>query len=84
MSRISSYLIANADVDALITSGAIAINASNIAVVDMDLTPGDIPLIGQVVSPASVQGIVTGYMPVGVNLELTDSSYYALLESLHG
>jgi len=82
ISRISSYLIANADVDALITSGAIAINASNIAVVDMDLTPGDIPLIGQVVSPASVQGIVTGHMPVGVNLELTDSSYYALLESL--
>lgn len=82
VARISSYLIANTDVDALITSGAIAINAANIAVVDMGLPPGDLPLIGQVVSPASVQGILSGHMPVGVNLELTDSSYYALLESL--
>lgn len=82
ISRISSYLIANADVDALITSGAIAINAANIAVKDMGMAPGDVALIGQVVSPASVQGIVEGYMPVGVNLELTDSSYFALLESL--
>ena len=81
VSRISSYLIANPDIDALVTSGAIAINAANVAYKDLDKEPGEIPLIGQVVSPACAKGIEGGYMPLGVNLELTDSSYYALIDA---
>ena len=81
VSRISSYLISNPDIDALVTSGAIAINAANVAYKDLDKEPGEIPLIGQVVSPACAKGIEGGYMPLGVNLELTDSSYYALIDA---
>ncbi len=81
-SEISRYLNTHQAVDAIITSGAIAINAANIAVKEMNLAPEDIALIGQVVSPAAFQGIVEGYMPAGVNFELTDSSYNALLDAL--
>jgi ABC-type sugar transport system substrate-binding protein len=36
--------------------------------------------IGQVVCPEAIRGIREGYMPSGINLELTDSSYHAILD----
>jgi ABC-type sugar transport system substrate-binding protein len=82
VSQISKHLSVNQQVCAIITSGAIAINAANIAVKEMSLLPNDIALIGQVVSPAAVRGIAEGYMRAGLNLELTHSSYDALLDVL--
>ncbi len=63
------------------TSGAIAIKAANRAIKELKLVPGEIALIGQVVCPDAAQGIREGWMPSGVNLELTDSSYYAILDA---
>lgn len=79
ISRISAYLLANQDVNAVITSGAISIDAANVAYRDLGWEPGKVALVGQVTSPSCVEGIKEGYMPFGVNLELTDSSYFAIL-----
>jgi len=79
VSRISAYLLANQDVDAVITSGAVSIDAANVAYRDLGWEPGKVALIGQVTSPSCVEGIKEGYMPFGVNLELTDSSYFAIM-----
>jgi ABC-type sugar transport system substrate-binding protein len=81
ISAIKKRLENNAKVAAIATSGAIAIKAANRAVKELELAPGEIALIGQVVCPDSVQGIKEGFMPSGVNLELTDSSYYAILDA---
>lgn len=77
-SAILSYLIANPDTGAVATSGAIAIGAANTAMTQGSRDPGDPPLFGQVVNPSSSKGILDGYMPAGVNLELTESSYFAV------
>jgi len=77
-STILSYLTANPNTAAVCTSGAIAIGAANTAMIQGKLTPGKPPLFGQVVSPVSSKGIMGGYMPKGVNLELTESSYFAV------
>ncbi len=79
--QINAYLSTHSDVKVIITSGAIAIDAANRAVKEMDKTPGDILLIGQVISPKGVQGIIEGYMPAGLNLELTQSSDYSVIDS---
>ena len=71
----------NTEVAIIATSGAIAIKAANRAVKEFALVPGEIALLGQVVCPEAVQGIREGFMPSGVNLELTDSSYYAILDA---
>ncbi|MDR1187759.1 MAG: substrate-binding domain-containing protein [Bifidobacteriaceae bacterium] len=77
-STILSYLTSHPDTAALATSGAIAIGAANTAMSQGGLQPGDPPLFGQVVSPASTNGLMEGFMPAGVNLELTESSYFAV------
>lgn len=77
-SNILSYLVANPEVSALATSGAIAIGAANTAMTQGNLDAGRPPLFGQVVNPSSSNGILTDYMPAGVNLELTESSYEAV------
>lgn len=77
-STILSYLTGNDDVDAVVTSGAIAISAANTAMTQGGRDAGDPPLFGQVVNPASSLGILKGYMLAGVNLELTESSYEAI------
>ncbi|MDR0366201.1 MAG: substrate-binding domain-containing protein [Bifidobacteriaceae bacterium] len=77
-STILSYLTSHPDVAALATSGAIAIGAANTAMTQGGLEPGKPPLFGQVVSPASSNGLMGGYMPAGVNLELKDSSFFAV------
>lgn len=77
-SRILSYLTANPDTGAVVTSGAIAIGAANTAMTQGGLKAGSPPLFGQVVNPSSSKGILDGYMPAGVNLELTESSYFAV------
>jgi ABC-type sugar transport system substrate-binding protein len=80
-SIIKKHLENNKKVAVIATSGAIAIKAANRAVKELKLTPEETALIGQVVCPDSVQGIREGFMPSGVNLELTDSSYYAILDA---
>jgi ABC-type sugar transport system substrate-binding protein len=77
-STILSYLTSHPDTAALATSGAIAIGAANTAMAQGGLQPGHPPLFGQVVSPASTNGLMEGFMPEGVNLELTESSYFAV------
>ena len=79
-SRIGAYLTANADTSAVVTSGAIAIDAANTAMRSMGLEAGSPPLFGQVISPSSSRGIVEGYMPKGVNIELTESSRQAVID----
>lgn len=81
--KIKSYLNENPDIKVIVTSGAIAIDAANKAVKEMHKKPGDILLIGQVISPKTIQGIKEGYMPAGVNLELTKSSDLAVIEAFH-
>jgi ABC-type sugar transport system substrate-binding protein len=80
-STIKKHLENNKKVAIIATSGAIAIKAANRAVKELKLAPEAIALIGQVVCPDSVQGVREGFMPSGVNLELTDSSYYAILDA---
>jgi ABC-type sugar transport system substrate-binding protein len=80
-STIKKHLENNTKVTTIATSGAIAIKAANRAVKELGLAPGEIALIGQVVCPEAVQGLKEGYMPSGVNLELSDSSYYAILDA---
>lgn len=77
-STILSYLTSSDDVAAVVTSGAIAIGAANTAMTQGSREAGNPPLFGQVVNPSSSRGIVNGYMPAGVNLELTESSYEAI------
>jgi ABC-type sugar transport system substrate-binding protein len=77
-STILSYLTSHPDTAALATSGAIAIGAANTAMAQGGLQPGSPPLFGQVVSPASTNGLMEGFMPAGVNLELKDSSFFAV------
>ena len=79
-SRIGAYLTGNADTAAVVTSGAIAIDAANTAMTSTGLAAGSPPLFGQVISPASSRGIVESYMPKGVNIELTESSRQAVLD----
>ena len=78
--RIVSYLTANPNVAAVVTTGALCINAANLAAKEIGLKPGKIPIIGQVVSPASARGIKEGYMPFGVNWNLTNIGYYAVIK----
>lgn len=78
---IKNHLENSTKIAAIATSGAIAIKAANRAVKELGLAPGEIALIGQVVCPDAAQGIKEGFMPSGVNLELTDSSYYAILDA---
>jgi|SRR5579862_654778 len=80
-STIRKHIENNTKTAVIATSGAIAIKAANRAVKELALVPGEIVLIGQVVCPDSVLGIREGFMPSGVNLELTDSSYYAILDA---
>lgn len=77
-SNILSYLVSHPDTAALVTSGAIAIGAANTAMKQGGLKVGNPPLFGQVVNPSSSEGIMNGFMPSGVNLELTESSYEAV------
>lgn len=79
---ISNYLIQKPNIKLIITSGAIAITAASIAVKKINKSPKDITLIGQVVSPESVISVQEGYMPEGVNLELTNSSYNVIVDIL--
>jgi ABC-type sugar transport system substrate-binding protein len=79
-SRIGAYLTGNADTAAIVTSGAIAIDAANTAMKSTGLAAGSPPLFGQVISPASSRGIAEGFMPKGVNIELTESSHQAVLD----
>lgn len=81
--RVIDYLSAHPDVKVIVTSGAIAIDASNRAVKEMGKLPGDVSLIGQVISSKSVQGIIEGYMPAGINLELVESSDNAVIDPFH-
>jgi ABC-type sugar transport system substrate-binding protein len=84
VAKISQYLLLMQPINTIVTSGAIAVNAANIAIRRLSLErtlPGpNPPIIGQVVTPTAVRGIIDGYMPAGVNLELTNSSYYALVD----
>jgi ABC-type sugar transport system substrate-binding protein len=79
-SRIGAYLTGNPDTAAVITSGAIAIDAANTAMKSSGLDAGKPPLFGQVISPASSRGVAEGYMPKGVNIELTESSRQAVVD----
>lgn len=79
-SRIIAYLIANPDVDALVTSGAICINAANIAALELGLEPGELPLIGQVNSPACYRGVKSGHMPVGVQYSKKLCAYQLMID----
>jgi simple sugar transport system substrate-binding protein len=65
-SRQLSYLTSNPDTDAVVTSGAIAIEAANTAMRQGGREPGNPPLFGQVTNPSSVRGIQEGYMTSGV------------------
>ena len=79
---IKNYLAQNSDIKTIITSGAIAITAASIAVKEMKKSSEEITLAGQVVSPESVMSVQEGYMPEGVNLELTNSSHNAIIDIL--
>jgi len=78
ISRIEAYVIANPDLDAIVTSGALCIDAANQAAVELGLEPGDIPIIGQVSSPACGRGMDSGMMPVAGMVDWDSSSYFAI------
>lgn len=73
-SRQLTYLTANPDTDAVVTSGAIAIGAANTAMQQGSLPAGEPPLFGQVVNPSSIRGIKDGYMPAGVWIATEEAS----------
>ena len=79
---IKDYLAQKSDIKTIVTSGAIAITAASIAVKEMKKSSEEITLVGQVVSSESVMSVQEGYMPTGVNLELTNSSYNAIIDIL--
>lgn len=73
-SRQLSYVTGNADTDAVVTSGAIAIGAANTAMTQGNLSPGQPPLFGQVVNPSSIRGIRDGYMPAGIWIAMEEAA----------
>jgi len=73
-SRVTSFIIANRDTNAIITSGAIAAEASCVALGGLNMTSGSIPIIGQVTSPSTAAAIASGMMPVGLNMDDADAA----------
>jgi len=76
VSRIVAYVTAHPDIDAIVTSGALCVDASNQAAVELGLEPGDIPIIGQVSSPACGRGLDSGMMPVAGMIDWDSTSFF--------
>jgi len=78
-SRIVAYLTANPDVDAVMTTGAICISASILALEQMGVEAGEKPVaIGQVISDVDTRGVRGGLMPAGFRIDFDTQAYYML------
>lgn len=61
-----SYLTANPDTDAIVSTGSIAIAAAATAMRQGGLKAGSPPLVGFVTNPQGYQAVVEGYMTTGI------------------
>jgi len=77
-SRIVSYITANPDIDAIMTTGVICIGASNLALEDLEIEPGTIPAFGQAYSDIEVRAIKSGNMPKGVRVDFDQWAFLAI------
>lgn len=78
-SRIVAYLLAHTDTDAVMTTGAICITASILALEQIGTEPGEKPVaIGQVISDVDVRGVRAGLMPAGFKIDFDSQAYYML------
>lgn len=73
-----AYLIANPKTAAIVTTGSIAIGAATTAMRQGALKAGSPPLVGFVTNPQGYQGVVDGFIKVGIWPGLDDISRQAL------
>jgi simple sugar transport system substrate-binding protein len=73
-----SYLTANPETDAIVTTGSIAIGAATTAMRQGALAAGSPPLVGFVTNPQGYQGVVDGFIKTGIWPGLDDIARQAL------